>query len=46
MAYDNDGPKMRALFVAHGPSFKQHVTVPVFANINVYALLTKLIGVT
>jgi predicted AlkP superfamily pyrophosphatase or phosphodiesterase len=43
--YDNDGPKMRAMFVAHGPSFKQHLTVPVFDNINVYALLTKLIGV-
>jgi hypothetical protein len=33
------------MFVAHGPSFKQHLTVPVFDNINVYALLTKLIGV-
>jgi len=44
--YDNDGPKMRALFVAHGPSFKQHVTVPVVDMINVYPLLTRLIGVT
>jgi predicted AlkP superfamily pyrophosphatase or phosphodiesterase len=44
--YDIDEPKMQALFVAHGPSFKQHLTVPVFDNINVYALLTKLIGVT
>jgi predicted AlkP superfamily pyrophosphatase or phosphodiesterase len=43
--YDNDDPKMRAMFVAHGPSFKQHVTVPLFDNINVYALLTKLTGV-
>jgi predicted AlkP superfamily pyrophosphatase or phosphodiesterase len=43
--YDNDGLKMRALFVAHGPSFNQHLTVPVFDSINVYALLTKLIGV-
>jgi predicted AlkP superfamily pyrophosphatase or phosphodiesterase len=43
--YDNDEPRMRALFVAHGPSFKQHLTVPVFDNINVYALLTELIGV-
>jgi predicted AlkP superfamily pyrophosphatase or phosphodiesterase len=42
--YDNDGPKMRALFVAHGPSFKQHLTVPVFDNINVYLLLAKLMG--
>jgi len=43
--YDNDEPKMRALFVAHGPSFKQHLTVPVFDNINVYALVAKLMGV-
>jgi hypothetical protein len=35
---------MRALFVAHGPAFKQHLTVPVFDNINVYVLLAKLIG--
>ena len=44
--YDNDDPQMRALFVARGPSFKQHLTVPVFDNINVYALLAKLLGVT
>ena len=43
--YDNEDPKMRAAFVAHGPSFKQHLTVPVFDNIQVYALLTHLIGV-
>jgi predicted AlkP superfamily pyrophosphatase or phosphodiesterase len=44
--YDNDDPQMRALFVARGPSFKQHLTVPVFDNINVYVLLAKLLGVT
>jgi predicted AlkP superfamily pyrophosphatase or phosphodiesterase len=44
--YDNDDPQMRALFVAHGPSFKQHLVVPVFDNIHVYALLAKLMGVT
>ena len=44
--YDNDNPQMRALFVAHGPSFKQHLVVPVFDNIHVYALLAKLLGVT
>jgi predicted AlkP superfamily pyrophosphatase or phosphodiesterase len=43
--YDNDDPLMRALFVAHGPAFKQHLTVPVFDNINVYALLANLLGV-
>jgi predicted AlkP superfamily pyrophosphatase or phosphodiesterase len=44
--YDSDDPKMHALFVAHGPSFKQHLVVPVFDNINVYALLTKVMGIT
>jgi len=43
--YDSNGPKMQALFVTHGPSFKQHLTVPVFDNINVYLLLTKLLGI-
>jgi predicted AlkP superfamily pyrophosphatase or phosphodiesterase len=44
--YDNYDPKMLALFVGHGPSFKQHLTVPVLDNINVYVLLTKLLGIT
>jgi predicted AlkP superfamily pyrophosphatase or phosphodiesterase len=43
--YDNDDPQMRALFVARGPAFKQHLTTPVFDNINVYVLLAKLLGV-
>ena len=43
--YNNDDPQMRALFVAHGPSFKQHLLVPVFDNIHVYALLAELMGV-
>ena len=43
--YDNDDPQMRALFVARGPAFKQHATVPVFDSINVYALLAKLLGI-
>jgi len=44
--YDNDDPFMRALFVAHGPSFKQHRSMAVFDNINVYSLLATLLGVT
>jgi predicted AlkP superfamily pyrophosphatase or phosphodiesterase len=44
--YDNNDPQMRALFVAHGPSFKQHLVVPVFDNIHVYALLAELMGMT
>jgi hypothetical protein len=33
------------LFVAHGPSLKQHLVVPVFDTVNVYVLLAKLMGV-
>ena len=43
--YDPDDTNMLALFVAHGPSFKQHLVVPVFDNINVYALLANLADV-
>jgi predicted AlkP superfamily pyrophosphatase or phosphodiesterase len=41
--YDIDDPQMRALFVAHGPSFKQHLLVREFDNVHVYALLAKLL---
>lgn len=43
--YDNDVPDMRALFVAHGPAFKRGVTVPEFDNVDVYPLLTDLLGI-
>ena len=43
--YDNDAPEMRALFVAHGPAFKQGLSVPEFDNVNVYPLLTHLLGI-
>lgn len=43
--YDNDAPEMRALFVAHGPAFKSGVTVPEFDNVDVYPLLTDLLGI-
>jgi predicted AlkP superfamily pyrophosphatase or phosphodiesterase len=43
--YDNDGPKMRALFVAHGPSFKQHLVVSEFDSIHVYPMLAKVMGI-
>lgn len=43
--YDNDDPNMRALFIAHGPAFKQGLVVPEFANVNVYPLLAHLLGV-
>ena len=42
--YDNEAPEMQALFVAHGPAFRQGVTVPSFPNVDVYPLMTHLLG--
>jgi len=41
--YDNDDPNMRALFVAHGPAFKQRLVVPEFDNVDVYSLLAHVL---
>ena len=43
--YDNADPKMGALFVAHGPAFKRGLVVPEFDNVDVYPLLTKILGI-
>ena len=43
--YDNDDPKMRALFVAHGPAFKAGLRVPEFNNVDVYPLLAHLLAI-
>jgi predicted AlkP superfamily pyrophosphatase or phosphodiesterase len=43
--YDPFDPAMQAVFVAHGPAFKSGVVLPVFDNVDVYPLLTRLIGV-
>lgn len=43
--YDNDDPKMRALFVAHGPAFRHGLVVPEFDNLDVYPLLTRLLDI-
>ena len=43
--YDNADPNMRALFIAHGPAFKQGLTVAEFDNIHVYPLLARLLGI-
>lgn len=42
--YDNAAPQMRALFVAHGPAFRDGVTVPSFPNVDVYPLMVHLLG--
>jgi predicted AlkP superfamily pyrophosphatase or phosphodiesterase len=43
--YDPELPSMRALFLARGPSFRRGVVIEPFVNIDVYPLLTKLIGI-
>lgn len=43
--YDNDDPNMRALFVAHGPAFKQGLLVPEFDNVDIYPMLARILGV-
>jgi len=43
--YDNDDPKMRALFVAEGPAFRRGAVVPEFDNVDVYPLLVKILGI-
>lgn len=42
--YDNDDPNMRALFVAHGPAFKQGLRVREFDNVDVYPLIAHLLA--
>jgi predicted AlkP superfamily pyrophosphatase or phosphodiesterase len=43
--YDNDDPKMRALFVAHGPAFKRGLVVPEFDNVDIYPLLAHVLHI-
>ena len=44
--YDPDLPEMRAMFIAHGPAFRQGLTLDGFDNVDVYPLLAHLLGVT
>jgi len=43
--FDPYDPLMRAVFVAHGPSFRSGVVLPLFDNVDVYPLLAKITGV-
>lgn len=43
--YDIDDADMRAIFVAHGPSFRKGEVIPPFDNVDVYPLLAHLLGV-
>jgi len=44
--YDPAAPDMAALFLGNGPAFPKTGTVATFDNVNVYALLARLTGVT
>ena len=42
--YDPESPAMRAVFLAHGPSFVEGQVLPPFDNVDVYPLLARLLG--
>ena len=42
--YDNQDPRMGALFIANGPAFRRGLVVKPFPNVDVYPLMTKLLG--
>ncbi|MCS3807435.1 ectonucleotide pyrophosphatase/phosphodiesterase [Xanthomonas sp. 4461] len=44
--FDPALPSMRAVFVAQGPDLAQGKRLPGFDNVDVYALLTRLLGIT
>lgn len=43
--FDPKYRSMHGVFIGHGPRFRQAAVVPAFANIHVYALLCRLLGV-
>ena len=43
--YDNADPRMRALFVAEGPAFRQGYIAPPFPNVDVYPLLAHMLRI-
>ena len=42
--YDNALRDMQATFYCWGPAFKSQLTIPVFDNVNVYPLITQILG--
>jgi predicted AlkP superfamily pyrophosphatase or phosphodiesterase len=43
--YDPALPSMRAIFIAHGPAFRNKTTVSEFDNVDLYPLLARLVGI-
>jgi predicted AlkP superfamily pyrophosphatase or phosphodiesterase len=44
--FDNADSRMNALFIAHGPMFKSGARIPAFPNVDVYSLMTRILGLT
>jgi predicted AlkP superfamily pyrophosphatase or phosphodiesterase len=42
--YDNRLESMRAIFVGHGPAFKQSLVIEPFENVDVYNVMAKILG--
>lgn len=42
--WDNAAPEMRAIFLARGPAFRKGDTVPAFANVHLYDLMCRVLG--
>ena len=43
--FDNFAPEMEAIFYAAGPSFRQGVTLPAMANLNLYLIIARLLEI-
>lgn len=43
--YDNASPAMQAIFIGHGPAFKAGSQIPAFANIQLYNLMCRILGI-
>jgi predicted AlkP superfamily pyrophosphatase or phosphodiesterase len=43
--WDPTTPNMGALFIAHGPAFRQHIEIPDVDNVDVYNLLCATLGI-
>ncbi|MEK6285377.1 MAG: ectonucleotide pyrophosphatase/phosphodiesterase [Acidobacteriota bacterium] len=44
--YDNELPSMRAIFIAHGSAFKKGAVIEPFENVQVYNVMTRILGLT
>ena len=42
--YDNELPSMRAIFIAHGRAFKKGTVIEPFENVQVYNMMTRILG--